>query len=626
MGEDTTKRQKPDLSSDRDIKGTGNGGQAESSTRQAPTGVATAAQLFEGSASGIHCSTGNKQASEEETMVSSTSGLVPRLHALDVLLGRGNVRWEGNRRFQVAIKENARRYHDAYSRTEKNAIIFEIIAAVQAWGGRFLQPPSDTKEGSTAATATSSPKRRRTKRRRRHYEHSDDAHQQEWTVANSFQVRKKIGQALRYQMSEQMKNEEATTTSSQQEEAKYGEEQEQGGLKQKPLAAGDQRADLENQTSGSKKRKSRESGGSSAVEKRGGLKCKSSPLTSSALSSSTERVVAGRLGGWGEHHPRDGNHDNDKKSIASKDGSDAADSLDISVLLDLMDVEEQNHHVSTGSLATAAAAAAAAASSQERRQDAGLETTRPLLSNREILLSLGYDYDALVNEQQNIFDGRILQEDEGSGRKRPSLILLSDTSSNRKSEKCEGFTYEYDEGSLTVPVTAIEPTPIRWGQHHQDQLAFSTTNPAAPAPQETSGYYAPEPAVIVASAAKREVTTGAVENDEASCDSLDVSLSAILHVELQEEMQRKRTVETFDGGGGASGGEQVQMYEAREQQVLQEPRPPLLDDTTILSFLKNIPSAQGSSVQPGESTYDGAYPSVLFTGGSSLQRKRSPTK
>ena len=59
----------------------------------------------------------------------------------DVLLGRGRVCWVGNQRFQTEVRRNAKRYADANSRYEKAYIVLEIIAKVQAWGGRFLYKP-----------------------------------------------------------------------------------------------------------------------------------------------------------------------------------------------------------------------------------------------------------------------------------------------------------------------------------------------------------------------------------------------------------------------------------------------------------------------------------------------------
>ncbi|KAL7565665.1 hypothetical protein ACA910_019758 [Epithemia clementina (nom. ined.)] len=54
------------------------------------------------------------------------------------MLGRGNVRWEGNQRFQELAKQYAPRYLGATTRAAKARIVSEIIQTVQDSGGRFL--------------------------------------------------------------------------------------------------------------------------------------------------------------------------------------------------------------------------------------------------------------------------------------------------------------------------------------------------------------------------------------------------------------------------------------------------------------------------------------------------------
>ena len=112
----------------------------------------------------------------------------------DVLLGRGNVRWHGNQQFQAVVKTFLPRYQAAQSRAEKSRVVLEIIAAVKAWGGRFLHPcgnntnHSDSTTNTTLDDSLSSPLRRKSSHSS---SYMDEAH---WTVANSFQIRKKIGQ------------------------------------------------------------------------------------------------------------------------------------------------------------------------------------------------------------------------------------------------------------------------------------------------------------------------------------------------------------------------------------------------------------------------------------------------
>ena len=114
----------------------------------------------------------------------SPKTVVVARQADDVLLGRGNVRWEGNLRFQTVVRQNAQRYHEADSRSVKSRIVFEIVGAVQAWGGRFLHPMGRTARSAKVSVSKRTPRARGIS--------GDDGIQ--WCLANNFQIRKKIGQ------------------------------------------------------------------------------------------------------------------------------------------------------------------------------------------------------------------------------------------------------------------------------------------------------------------------------------------------------------------------------------------------------------------------------------------------
>ena len=82
----------------------------------------------------IHGATTTKSSSRLPTLVVASE-------EDDVLLGRGRVGWIGNQRYQYVARRNAQRYTQTHSRYEKSRIVLEIIATVQAWGGRFLCKP-----------------------------------------------------------------------------------------------------------------------------------------------------------------------------------------------------------------------------------------------------------------------------------------------------------------------------------------------------------------------------------------------------------------------------------------------------------------------------------------------------
>jgi len=74
------------------------------------------------------------------SMNPSDASLVGGFERNDVLLGRTSVaqRHAGNMFFRKLIRENRVRYQDACVRDEKGCIVWEILRAIQATGGRFL--------------------------------------------------------------------------------------------------------------------------------------------------------------------------------------------------------------------------------------------------------------------------------------------------------------------------------------------------------------------------------------------------------------------------------------------------------------------------------------------------------
>ncbi|KAL7578022.1 hypothetical protein ACA910_014964 [Epithemia clementina (nom. ined.)] len=111
----------------------------------------------------------NEKSQEEDT----PSTAVLRLDS-DVMVGSGRLCTAGNERFQNVVKWNAQRYNQARQRTEKSRIVVEIIGTIKAWGGRFLYQ-------SKATSSTSTRK-------------------ETWAFATNAMIRKKVGQAIRYQL------------------------------------------------------------------------------------------------------------------------------------------------------------------------------------------------------------------------------------------------------------------------------------------------------------------------------------------------------------------------------------------------------------------------------------------
>ncbi|KAL7556112.1 hypothetical protein ACA910_006203 [Epithemia clementina (nom. ined.)] len=128
----------------------------------------------------------------------------------DVLLGRGGMvtGWNGNKLFQREIERNTIRYRDTPTRAGRMNIVLEIIETVQTWG-RFLDRSPSSHEavvedgvvvvvaaaagndkggGSGDASATGSSSS------------STTAANVLWYPADFNKIRKKVGQALRYQM------------------------------------------------------------------------------------------------------------------------------------------------------------------------------------------------------------------------------------------------------------------------------------------------------------------------------------------------------------------------------------------------------------------------------------------
>ncbi|KAL7563600.1 hypothetical protein ACA910_004502 [Epithemia clementina (nom. ined.)] len=120
----------------------------------------------------------------------------------DVLFGRGRIVWEGNQRFQNVTKVHATRYHNSKSRTEKSRVVTDVIETVHAWGGRFLSLQTPPR----SSTITS----------------FDNAEEMSWTIATDSKIRKKIGQALRYQLVQRYRStvqQEATNLKQDSDEA-----------------------------------------------------------------------------------------------------------------------------------------------------------------------------------------------------------------------------------------------------------------------------------------------------------------------------------------------------------------------------------------------------------------------
>lgn len=88
----------------------------------------------------------------------------------DVILGRERTKklseWAGNKRYATEIERNTERYKNATKRSERVDIVLDIARTINKWG-RFLEQPEPNGP---------------------------------WYVADSTKIRKKIGQALRYQM------------------------------------------------------------------------------------------------------------------------------------------------------------------------------------------------------------------------------------------------------------------------------------------------------------------------------------------------------------------------------------------------------------------------------------------
>ncbi|KAL7573854.1 hypothetical protein ACA910_012425 [Epithemia clementina (nom. ined.)] len=147
----------------------------------------------------------------------SREPVVPR--PTDVLLGRGKTRWGGNQLFDLEIQRNARRYRAAETRYDKTSIVREIIRNVQIWG-RFLD--QDTGTGDTeppgGALAT-----------------TDGLPAGDWYLATYVKIRKKVGQALRYQM-EVLKYEASIEEKQQQQQKQQEQLMQQQQHQQKPMS------------------------------------------------------------------------------------------------------------------------------------------------------------------------------------------------------------------------------------------------------------------------------------------------------------------------------------------------------------------------------------------------------
>ncbi|KAL7571320.1 hypothetical protein ACA910_007641 [Epithemia clementina (nom. ined.)] len=393
--------------------------------------------------------------------------------ANDVLLGRGNIRWEGNQRFQDVIRENAARYNEARSRSEKTQITFEIVGAVRAWGGRFLQPAKSIPFKSAIEKANS-------------LSSIDKKYRKEgtlWTIADTFQIRKKIGQALRYNMTGEQNKTKATL----EEEASPSHAQHR----------------------------------------------KSSATTGSSGSKRKERARTKKAEKEEE--------DSKQSSSISDDGSDSVGDLDVIVLMDFfgsdsndrLDHEEEDE--------------AADNKRRKRGESAGHLKQPPLVPS-------GYDA------------GRFLPQPQHDA-------------------VCTNINY--------TELAAANYMRVHRDQHSELQLGFSTTNYGGHMMGSGGIAFGPgsfvrsDAALVTAEDVDRQRHREDHENN--SMSSIDVSLTAIVHVEQEEEEEQIRRL---------SGQEDdpyfpTNIFPTNSQQQ----QPPLLTDFEILSFLEHVDLPTGDNGQ-----------------------------
>ena len=181
-------------------------------------GTPSSSLSLSSSSSASSCSNDDDKTEEDDhdddkacSTISSSSLLLPYPQPDDVLFGRGNVRWPGNQKFQAVVKQHVTRYHAQETKAHKTRIVWDIVAHVKGWGGRFLAPtrPSAPRQPTIVPTTKPKPKQdaaeeaeedRPTKRAKVEQPQPQQHRRQAWKLATQFQMRKKVGQAIRYQM------------------------------------------------------------------------------------------------------------------------------------------------------------------------------------------------------------------------------------------------------------------------------------------------------------------------------------------------------------------------------------------------------------------------------------------
>ncbi|KAL7570628.1 hypothetical protein ACA910_014902 [Epithemia clementina (nom. ined.)] len=419
----------------------------------------------------------------------------------DVLLGRGNVRWEGNQRFQTVIRQNSQRYNDAESRALKTRIVFEIVGIVRAWGGRFLHPIISHRSKSAMAKAEAPSAASASKKERKIKGKTSGI---QWTLANNFQIRKKIGQAFRYQLAEQTKSEKTMSFLEAAEldrssEAKLKTEQsaDKAEFDQSPDAAtnaGD--------SSGFKRKRSLQN-------EVPDLNMSSATLEITPVGSRTSRLT--RYNTAESSSSSSATYIEDEEEEDSDDRRDSVGSLDISVLMDLLDSDSDHSRESNNN------------KSKKPKQP-------PLLSNHEILSSLGYDADEIFNKETHHADCP----------KNSCALAVISKASNKRADGNQG----------------IESHRGHSGTSHNHDMNSEGSSLGT----------GPNPAMCASETFAADTSCNSShDNDSKSSGSIDVSLTAILHVEREEEEWER----AFFGG-------------SNDCNIYQDP---LLTDAEILSFL-----------------------------------------
>ena len=326
---------------------------------------------------------------------------------------------------------------------------------------------------------------------------------------------------------------------------------------------------------------------------------------------------------------------------------DSSDSLDISVLLDLMDMEQadfghpqqqeqqlgvglgRRRHSESEALGRCPTTLTQTRSFPRFHGPAQIEQQQtppappPLLTNQEILTALGYDYQTLMALHHNTNSSNTIRNHDSPTPKtvtHPSLLAATvpPTTPFNAPQQAQPQTTSSNPAPIFVSDPSIPSLLVNHNDHsHKDlDLSTSSVHPHSMIPwHPTTGAWTTRPATdAVADEQSRE-------EDDSSTGSLDVSLAALLHVEDEEAeahnrkhaavLLRHEAVSSPNLPNRTIVQQGEEPLQPQEGLLPQSHRPVLLSDAEILSSLGYSMTPTTNTTRTTTTTTTTQHPVVL---------------